>query len=678
MGKTIPFSVVQFAIPALIFFAAVASSVPYSHTIQAHYEAQARVWIQAQLPGGGVTGDSQGSPYMPFMTFFNSPIQTSSELIRSGEVVRQASVLLKERYPNEHMPEEGEIAGGLTCVPIKETDILLVKYSGSNPKQAAAVLQAVLDGFVEVSSNQSTASATKARQTIELQLTQAQKKFSEVAAKLESFQNRHNVARMDAGIEALESKVSETEDNVHEDEIELAKQQRHVAELEREIAGQQQSNSDADKAVVKAMEDKLAQQQIRYMEASQSLTANHPYIKRLRSSIEKTKQAISEAQSRIPPETSNSSDLKNELHMAKEAIPQLQAQLSGHNSYLLALERKRAELPAQSIEFSELTREKQLITNTISELERKLQTATVVESVSHEATNIKIIDKPLVPSLPLGPSKNVIMSVAAVVGLVLGVIAYIVIRQFNPFVTDVGQIQSMLGLTIAGFLGAVREIDARHLDYVRRSVKKSMNDAKRVVIASADEGDGKTSVAVALATSLAANGTRVVLVETDSNSSALCASMLKVAPGPGLREYIESHGTINPVKTVSENLMLVTAGEAQSAGSFAEHPDVINLFVELEHAADLIIFDTAAATISGQYSSLFESPALLLVIVRMRKTRKGSLAMLASQVSQLKHHGAMVVLTDAKSTDLMVAATPTPVAPGKVTEKQEEEEQSIW
>ena len=47
--------------------------------------------------------------------------------------------------------DEADILDGLTAVPIKDTDILIVKFRARQPNQSAQILQSILDACVSIS-----------------------------------------------------------------------------------------------------------------------------------------------------------------------------------------------------------------------------------------------------------------------------------------------------------------------------------------------------------------------------------------------------------------------------------------------------------------------------------------------------------------------------------------------
>lgn len=656
MKPTAYYPLLQIIAPILVLLTTIAVSIPIAKSRQTMYEAQARIWIQAQIPNMGTDSQNSGGVYLPFMTFFNSPLQTSSELIRSGEVVHEAATIIKEAHP-DWLINEGEISAGLTALPIKDTDILLIKYLGANPERSAQILGAILDGFLEVSRRQSSASATSERAFLENRMLVSQRNLEKISAKIERFQKEHNVSDMEFEIKEILEKSSQMAEKISEEEIELQKKRESIAQIQMQIS--QIGPDEGHPELIKALESKLSSQQMRLMEVSQTLSPKHPYVKRLHKAMENTKASLKG----VRPAGGNldSNALTEKINEERQEIAKVEAQLRGHRASMVSLQQKRSELPGESVEWAELLREKQIASNRVTDAEKSLHVATLMESISQKATNIKIIDKPTIPQMPTGPSKKLTMAVAGCAGIVLAIATFFVMMRLNPTVTEAQQVLAILGFPIAGVLSLRGNRKADQINNLRRAIKRKLPPGtKRILVTSADQGDGKTTLASTLALSLANNGDTVVAVDTDNESNALSIS-LKTDATPGLTEFSMEPDKISPVHAVTKNLSVVPTGRASVNYNIWEHRKTQELLENLEAGSDIVLFDAASG--ASNMDILTEKPAFTVVAVRLGRTRKSSLALLASQLAQLETGQGLVVLTNAKETDLLrtKAQAQTPV-----------------
>jgi capsular exopolysaccharide synthesis family protein len=113
-------------------------------------------------------------------------------------------------------------------------------------------------------------------------------------------------------------------------------------------------------------------------------------------------------------------------------------------------------------------------------------------------------------------------------------------------------------------------------------------------VTSASKGEGKSTTSVNLATAMAMDGKKVILVDADMRRPSV-HRLLNVPSAPGLSEVLAGMKSIDEViqDTEVENLRVVTAGPvppnpAELLGSRAFD----SVIEQLEERADLVIFDT--------------------------------------------------------------------------------------
>jgi capsular exopolysaccharide synthesis family protein len=117
---------------------------------------------------------------------------------------------------------------------------------------------------------------------------------------------------------------------------------------------------------------------------------------------------------------------------------------------------------------------------------------------------------------------------------------------------------------------------------------------RRLQVTSASKGEGKTVTSVNLATAMAIDGKRVILVDSDLRRPSV-HRLLNLPNSPGLSEVLVGMKTVGEAiqETEVENLSVVCAGPvppnpAELLGSRAFD----RVIEELEQRADVVIFDS--------------------------------------------------------------------------------------
>ena len=215
-------------------------------------------------------------------------------------------------------------------------------------------------------------------------------------------------------------------------------------------------------------------------------------------------------------------------------------------------------------------------------------------------SRVRVIDRAVAPTRK-DKLRKVKASGAAATGTFAIVLLGVSFWEFRARrIATVDEVVHGLGLRLVGTLPALPHRSPRHDVEVRRwqSLLVESVDATRtlllhasrveairmVMVASAVKGEGKTSLACHLATSLARAGRRTLLIDCDLRSPA-AHRLFDLPPGPGLSEVlrgeVDADDVIRP--TPAGGLHLIPAGRCDALAIQALAQDRIRaLFEELE------------------------------------------------------------------------------------------------
>ena len=168
---------------------------------------------------------------------------------------------------------------------------------------------------------------------------------------------------------------------------------------------------------------------------------------------------------------------------------------------------------------------------------------------------------------------------------------------------------------------------------------RSAAKVKTVLVSSPIPEDGKTTIALNLATLLTESGKRkVLLVEADMHRPGI-AKALKIPPKPGLAECL--HTGADPVSKLERvaplDFYLLQAGNPapSSAGELLEGETLGEVFRRLQPLFDWVIIDTPPVGILTDAVALSRHADTSLLVVRANKTPRAavetSLGMMGKQ-----------------------------------------------
>lgn len=257
-----------------------------------------------------------------------------------------------------------------------------------------------------------------------------------------------------------------------------------------------------------------------------------------------------------------------------------------------------------------------------------------------------------IPDSPTGPSSVLIVGVAAVLGLAAGCGLALITEQLWPRLRTVGEVGEVAGVPVIGMLpslpagehvppaAAANDSDfGRQLRILRTNlVRRGGHEPVALAVVSANEGDGRTTVALHLAAAVATTDARVLVIDGDVHHPAI-RERLGIPDGPGFVEAVTEGARIMPVAYEPVPGLYVLGTRPAVNASDAPPGHIDNLLKRASDLFDLVVLDTPALLSTDEARTLAAAADDVLLVCGLG----GSTADLEESVAALKMIGANVV-----------------------------------
>lgn len=639
------------------------------------FEATSTIVFDPNVPRplGDQAGQSSGdqSSYWNNVEYYT----TQNWMIRSMRVASQVVKDLElNRDPNflANLPagsRKGEVKRSvedtaailmarLTVEPIKNSRLTTVSLRDADPKRAQHVLSAVVDTYTQDNLDDVFESATTAADWLRGQIGGLRNDLESSELALHQFKMDRNIlsVSIDDQSNMLRGEMTQLNQALTERRAQRERVVSRLAEL-RKIPADDPAALPAQELLASGT---LVNLRGHFVDAERALKAlqaegrgeNHPAVRSAQAQLDSVRSALL-------------AEVKNIQEAYARDAAGFEREIAGLRSLYDAAEKRALDLNLMEIEYGRLRRGK--------ETNEKLFSLVIERSKETDLTralrinNVRIVDRPLVPKLPVTPNVPLNIAGGVAAGLALGLLAAIGKEQLDRTLKSPDEVERELGAVLLGVLPAAAvaaavpgqgrrraarearrrasaaepsdhvpiELTVHHrptsgLTEAARAIRTNIvfmspdNPHKTLLITSAVPSEGKTTVACAIATTMAQAGQRVVLVDCDLRRPRL-HSVFRRRNNFGVTSALLDRSVQDDIVCETEvpNLWLAPTGPIPPNPAELLHSEAFRGVLErLQERFDRVIIDSPpiiAVTDATVLSTLVDG---VVVVVRASKTTK--------------------------------------------------------
>lgn len=652
---------------SVLILLCVIAAVYAALTEKRSYRAFGQILIEERDRSASLTGIAPELATQETLGRETSALATQQQLIQSTEALAEVVQELDVRGADGELLEPGLLRRGLSINPLPGTNIVLLTYESSNPELAAAIINQLMDTYIEKNIENNRTEARTARQFIEKELPRAREVVEDAAEQLRQFKVRNGIVNLEEESEATVNLLEAIAHELRGQTSSLASVSAQITALEGQLGLSPQQAQDLSKlstaqSVQEALTD-LSELQTQLAVEGASYTESHPIMAELRRQEAALLAIVNERIQAVVAQSysGNVGDYEFSPIEANITTALLQAQVEQQalGQRIRELENTRNQYLSWSEVFPSLEKEQLQLRSYLDAAQqeyelllRRLQEVRLAENQTIGTAQIQ--ERAVIPIDPIDNRNQQIKLIiaGAGVGIFLGVAVAFALDLLDKSIKTAKDAEALLGYTLLGLIpkfstasdgadqddipfpessgnisprivtqSGTQPLIAAAYQMLQANLKfiRSDHPLRIFVVSSSVAQEGKSEVSANLAVSMAQVGRRVLVVDADMRSPSQ-HHLWNVMNRVGLSHVLVGEGTLqDALQSVAPNVTLLSAGVVPpNPLALVDSERMATLMKNLATQYDYVILDSPPLIGAADAAVLGRMADGILLIVRPR------------------------------------------------------------
>jgi len=590
---------------ASIFAATVMLSAVATQFMKPSYEAEGKLLFR--IPSFKVIGsnllpsssEGRDSGDLKSLIATQNHINTQIEVISSPALLQQTIDKLQLKDRERERLKAKALQKSLSLKIIGGTDVLRIAHASLDPEEAAAVVNTVMNLYLEndILTNRSEAAATRQFLAKQLPKTQAAVDNAEVALRI--FKQKHRIADLSEETRSAVNIIGDLDREINTVQAQLDEVNAQTNELRQKVDLNSQnaiavsalSQSPAVQGILTQLQDterQLATERSRFQNDNPTIVNLEARKANLRTLLQQQISQTVGNQTQVPQSLLQIGELRQNLiqNFLQSEIQRfgLTKRLSSLYNSRSGYEQQIKVIPQLAQNQRELERKVEVAESTYQTLLKKVQELQLVENTNTASS--RIIAQAFVPSEPVSGKKAIVLLLGVTFGLFLATTTVLFLGMRDRSLKTLKEVREVFGYTLLGIVPlSVNKVRSRYSNaesttqtiavrdtphsltsemyrMIQANLKFLSSDKvlKTIVVTSAVPKEGKSTVSANLAVAIAQLGRKVLLIDADMRVPSQ-HHLWQLTNAVGLSEVLVGQTEFNiAVSKVMDNLDVLTAG----------------------------------------------------------------------------------------------------------------------
>jgi uncharacterized protein involved in exopolysaccharide biosynthesis len=441
------------------------------------------------------------------------------------------------------------IMNGLDIRPEKDTMVLRLTYTDSDPKRAREVLTALTQTYVEYSLKDRRTKSSTAIKFIQDKLPQVKQQLDKSALAVTQFRKTYNIVDPDTYAASVYKMREALENQAQDLQIKIAQVQQQYEVLSRQVGKSPEAALGSailqQDTPYQSLVKQFQEVETNYFLERTRFREDHPTVIALKDRRDELYRLLETRAQSVVGVRGNTTNITNEpnsviqqnlasqLFDAQTNLAVSQAQLESIRNAQSEVANAFSKIPQIQQRYVEIQRQLALDTSTYNKLSEKLEELRIAEA--QEISSWKVLEPPLIPIKPSSPDIERSLITGAISGIALGILFALLLNRLDQRIREVEEVREMIDIPLLASIPMTEIsslIPASSQGILPSSSYYAFKEAlgslalnlrylgtddtmKVIAFTSSVPSEGKSTLTYNLANILAALGHRVLLIDAD-------------------------------------------------------------------------------------------------------------------------------------------------------------------
>ena len=398
----------------------------------------------------------------------NQLMSTYAEILKSRSVIEPVISATEEMENGKYVSYENYVKERVMTTPIKNTEIMKITFYANTPELAKKANELGIAGFLNRLNELSRTEQKMTKEFIAGRLFEAQKELYNAETALQEFKQKNKIIEPSESTKAIGAKVAWIDQGMAENSVNLATAQARLAAIEAQLSTS--GNAISDSTTIKLYNQKLAELEMTKVSYLGKYTDKHPKVIEVNAEIQSTRNQLQSEIDKVASLQAASDNAVQQNLIASKFQSEAEIAVANAKAHAMsALENTNGKaiqaMPGVEQSYLRLARNANVAQEIYVMLAKRLEEAKVAEAMI--STEVQVVDNPTLPYAPVQPKKILTLSLALLLGLVVGSVYTVSSALLNRTIHTKEEVESVLGLPVLGTVPDVLSFNKSNSDINR-------------------------------------------------------------------------------------------------------------------------------------------------------------------------------------------------------------------